>query len=47
MFVGAGLEATLWGFALMLIGLPVRWFSRRRWGVPPRVAPAPLAESAG
>ncbi|MFC7537418.1 APC family permease [Sphingomonas sp. GCM10030256] len=29
MFVGAGLEATLWGVALALAGLPVRWLSRR------------------
>jgi APA family basic amino acid/polyamine antiporter len=28
MFVGAGLEATLWGFGLALIGLPVRAISR-------------------
>ena len=29
MFVGAGLEATLWGFGLALAGLPVRAISRR------------------
>ena len=29
MFVGAGLEATLWGFGLALVGLPIRWLSRR------------------
>ncbi|QDP18937.1 APC family permease [Sphingomonas xanthus] len=29
MFVGAGLEATLWGFGLMVAGLPIRWLSRR------------------
>ncbi|MEJ7776783.1 MAG: amino acid permease [Sphingomicrobium sp.] len=29
MFVGAGLEATLWGLGLALAGLPVRWLSRR------------------
>ena len=29
MFVGAGLEATLWGIALALAGLPIRWLSRR------------------
>ena len=36
MFVGSGLEPVLWAGALMLAGLPVRWFSRRRW--PNRVA---------
>jgi len=29
MFVGAGLEATLWGCGLALAGLPLRWLSRR------------------
>lgn len=29
MFVGAGLEATLWGVGLALVGLPIRWLSRR------------------
>jgi len=29
MFVGAGLEATLWGVGLALAGLPLRWLSRR------------------
>lgn len=29
MFFGAGLEATLWGFGLALVGLPIRWLSRR------------------
>jgi APA family basic amino acid/polyamine antiporter len=29
MFVGAGLEATLWGFGLAAVGLPVRFISRR------------------
>ena len=29
MFVGAGLEATAWGLALALAGLPLRWLSRR------------------
>lgn len=29
MFVGAGLEATLWGVALALAGLPIRYLSRR------------------
>jgi len=28
MFVGAGLEATLWGFGLAAVGLPVRFISR-------------------
>jgi basic amino acid/polyamine antiporter, APA family len=28
MFVGAGLEATLWGFGLALAGLPIRFISR-------------------
>jgi APA family basic amino acid/polyamine antiporter len=34
MFVGAGLEATLWGGALALAGLPIRWLSRRARGLP-------------
>lgn len=29
MFIGAGLEATLWGLALAAAGLPIRWLSRR------------------
>ncbi len=29
MFVGAGLEATLWGLGLAVAGLPIRYFSRR------------------
>ncbi|HYI42943.1 MAG TPA: hypothetical protein VD768_04900, partial [Sphingomicrobium sp.] len=29
MFIGAGLEATLWGLGLAVAGLPVRWLSRR------------------
>ena len=29
MFVGAGLEATIWGAGLALAGLPIRWLSRR------------------
>ena len=29
MFVGAGLEATLWGLGLALAGLPIRYLSRR------------------
>lgn len=48
MFVGAGLEATLWGIALAAIGLPVRWLSRRFWPSPAQAAaqaepPAPTA----
>lgn len=39
MFVGAGLEATLWGIALALGGLPVRWISRRLWPTPAAAAP--------
>jgi basic amino acid/polyamine antiporter, APA family len=34
MFFGAGLEATLWGLGLALVGLPIRWLSRR-FGPPP------------
>jgi APA family basic amino acid/polyamine antiporter len=34
MFAGAGLEATLWGAALALAGLPLRWFSRRHYRTP-------------
>lgn len=29
MFAGAGVEALLWGIALALAGLPIRWLSRR------------------
>ena len=29
MFFGAGLEATLWGLGLALVGLPIRYLSRR------------------
>jgi APA family basic amino acid/polyamine antiporter len=28
--IGAGQEAVLWGFALMLAGLPIHWWIRRR-----------------
>jgi APA family basic amino acid/polyamine antiporter len=28
MFIGAGLEATLWGFGLAIAGLPIRFISR-------------------
>lgn len=45
MFVGAGWEATLWGFGLMLAGLPLRWWSRRlnskAGGSTPATVPAP------
>ena len=41
MFFGAGWEATKWGIALALAGLPVRWLSRRYWPTPaPAAAPA-------
>jgi APA family basic amino acid/polyamine antiporter len=44
MFFGAGLEATLWGLALAIAGLPIRWLSRRfssRGSSPvPEAAPA-------
>ncbi len=31
MFFGAGLDATLWGIALAMIALPIRWLSRHFW----------------
>jgi APA family basic amino acid/polyamine antiporter len=34
MFFGAGWEATKWGIALALAGLPIRWLSRRFWPTP-------------
>ncbi|WP_051504403.1 APC family permease [Sphingomonas jaspsi] len=34
MFVGAGMEATLWGIALALVAIPIRWISRRVWPSP-------------
>jgi len=43
MFVGAGLEATLWGFGLALAGLPVRFISRWLYGSS-RLQAAPPAE---
>ena len=48
MFVGAGLEATLWGIGLTLAGLPVRAISRWRRGSSPAAAehPAEPPESA-
>lgn len=44
MFVGAGLEATLWGLALAAAGLPIRWLSRR---FSSRAASSPAAAPAG
>ena len=45
MFFGAGLEATLWGFALAIAGLPIRWISRRLWtSQAAESAPAALPE---
>ena len=45
MFVGAGLEATLWGLALAIAGLPIRWISRRlsSRATTPEAAAAPAA----
>ena len=43
MFVGAGLEATLWGFGLALAGLPVRAISRWLNGSSRRAATSPVA----
>ena len=45
MFVGAGLEATLWGVGLALVGLPIRWLSRRfnSPATSPATAAAPAA----
>ncbi|MDQ3247276.1 MAG: APC family permease [Pseudomonadota bacterium] len=41
MFIGAGLEPTLWGLGLAIAGLPVRWLSRRfSTSRPPATAPA-------
>jgi APA family basic amino acid/polyamine antiporter len=42
MFVGAGLEATLWGAGLALAGLPIRFLSRRFSST----ATSPVAASA-
>ncbi len=45
MFFGAGLEATLWGLGLTLLGLPIRLLSRR-FSSPdstPQAEPAPTA----
>ena len=45
MFFGAGLEATLWGLALAVAGLPIRWISRRLSfrDSTPAAAPAPAS----
>ena len=45
MFVGAGLEATLWGLGLAILGLPIRFLSRRfnSRATSPQAAPAPAA----
>lgn len=40
MLVGSGLEAVLWGFGLMVAGLPIRWLSRARWPHPQAVTKA-------
>lgn len=40
MFFGAGWEATKWGVALALAGIPVRWISRRWWPSPPAAVKA-------
>jgi APA family basic amino acid/polyamine antiporter len=43
MFIGAGWEATLWGFALAIAGLPVRAISRWLNGSSLRAAASPAA----
>ena len=43
MFVGAGLEATLWGFGLALAGLPIRAISRWLNGSSRAAAESPAA----
>jgi APA family basic amino acid/polyamine antiporter len=43
MFIGAGLEATLWGLGLALVGLPVRAISRWLSGSSPVVGASPAA----
>jgi amino acid transporter len=45
MFFGAGWEATKWGVALALAGIPIRWISRWLW--PSRAAAAPAAAPRG
>ena len=42
-FWGAGGEATLWGFALLLTGVPVYFIMRSRGGSTPAVAESPAA----
>lgn len=39
MFVGAGWVATGWGIVLALVGLPIRWLSRRLWPSPAAAGP--------
>lgn len=48
MFVGAGLEATLWGLALALAGLPVRFLSRwfNKLPTSPSLEPVPAEPPA-
>jgi basic amino acid/polyamine antiporter, APA family len=43
MFIGAGLEATLWGFGLALAGLPIRFISRWLNGSNRASEPSPAA----
>jgi APA family basic amino acid/polyamine antiporter len=43
MFVGAGLEPTLWGFGLAIVGLPVRFISRWLNGSSRAAAASPTA----
>ena len=43
MFIGAGWEATLWGFGLAIAGLPVRAISRWLNGSSRRAATSPAA----
>lgn len=40
MFFGAGWEATLWGSVLALVGLPLRWLTRKFWPNPEQEARA-------
>jgi APA family basic amino acid/polyamine antiporter len=43
MFIGAGLEPTLWGLALAAAGLPVRLISRRLYRSSPAAETGPAA----